>query len=548
MKRYLIIFAFIFLSASQLQAQVNREVEVTKAYVPTVQRPEKPLLQATIADTAYINPNVDYSITPLAINTQLQTKAINPATVTYWEFNRPSTAQLKVGGGYPWNSLLQGYASTHNASVGYLSANIDHVGDFSKLESSDGARLNATEVLNRIKLDGGLYLGERTLSASAAYSNDIYHNYAFEQTNSTFINYKRVGGALSFGDSFVDLSKFNYSISGKFSHFADGHSATNNSWMIAADFGKEYSVGEILAGVDFGQISSNELYANQTIAAYIYLQKQIADWQFNIGFDYHFDKSDGVESDTPNSYFMPRLALYQRSSHAISPFIEVTGSMVNNSFEQLSAQNPYIGSGVSAASSAEYSALGGVAGKNNSSTLSYRIYGGYKISTNNCYWALMIDDDADGAIASSYFDLDLSSLNTASANLNLDFSPRSNLSLLLDAHYYFYSGEQSGLYLNSLPDYKGSIAAEYTLRKLLIGVKGQLTGARSYSVVTLQNGATFEEDIPAVFDLSAYAQWSLRDDLSIFLEGDNLCNTKLYPWPMYRGFGIRFTGGVKMKF
>ena len=42
-----------------------------------------------MTDTTRIRPEIDYTITPLSLQTTLTTRPIRPATVTYWEFNRP---------------------------------------------------------------------------------------------------------------------------------------------------------------------------------------------------------------------------------------------------------------------------------------------------------------------------------------------------------------------------------------------------------------------------------------------------------------------------
>ena len=72
-----------------LNAQVEKRVEVSKAYVPSVEHATKLAVRPNMVDTAAIQPEIDYSITPLTLETQLATRPIRPATITYWEFDRP---------------------------------------------------------------------------------------------------------------------------------------------------------------------------------------------------------------------------------------------------------------------------------------------------------------------------------------------------------------------------------------------------------------------------------------------------------------------------
>ena len=82
-----------------LNAQVEKRVEVSKAYVPSVEHATKLAVRPNMVDTAAIQPEIDYSITPLTLETQLATRPIRPATITYWEFDRPLPFYLKAGAG-----------------------------------------------------------------------------------------------------------------------------------------------------------------------------------------------------------------------------------------------------------------------------------------------------------------------------------------------------------------------------------------------------------------------------------------------------------------
>lgn len=100
-----------------LNAQVEKRVEVSKAYVPSVEHATKLAVRPNMVDTAAIQPEIDYSITPLTLETQLATRPIRPATITYWEFDRPLPFYLKAGAGYPLNSALDLYDRTPTSAM-----------------------------------------------------------------------------------------------------------------------------------------------------------------------------------------------------------------------------------------------------------------------------------------------------------------------------------------------------------------------------------------------------------------------------------------------
>ena len=128
MKKMLIVAAFAAVLPQLAAAQVEKQVEVTKAYVPKVESASKLAVQPDMTDTARMRPEIDYTITPLSLRTTLSPRPIRPATVTYWEFNRPLPFYLKAGAGYPLNSVLDFYASSQNPSTGYVVGYVNHEG------------------------------------------------------------------------------------------------------------------------------------------------------------------------------------------------------------------------------------------------------------------------------------------------------------------------------------------------------------------------------------------------------------------------------------
>ncbi len=62
---------------------------MTKAYVPKVGAAAKLAIEPDMTDTVKLRPEIDYTVTAVVARTTLDTRPIRPASVTYWEFNRP---------------------------------------------------------------------------------------------------------------------------------------------------------------------------------------------------------------------------------------------------------------------------------------------------------------------------------------------------------------------------------------------------------------------------------------------------------------------------
>lgn len=79
-----------------LNAQVEKRVEVSKAYVPSVEHATKLAVRPNMVDTAAIQPEIDYSITPLTLETQAR-HAPDPSCDDHLLGVRPSAAFLPEG-------------------------------------------------------------------------------------------------------------------------------------------------------------------------------------------------------------------------------------------------------------------------------------------------------------------------------------------------------------------------------------------------------------------------------------------------------------------
>ena len=220
MKRILFAAALLAALPCSVSAQVEKRVEVTKAYVPSVESAAKLAVEPDMTDTVKMRPEIDYTITPLSLQTTLATRPIRPATVTYWEFNRPLPFYLKAGAGYPLNSVLDFYASSQNPGTGYVVGYVNHEGRYAKIKNDFGIKNNSTRMLNRIGAAAGKYFGKHILEGDLSYENRMYHRYGMyvapgvmsDMAPGAMADYGDANIAVRFGDDFQDLSRVNFEI------------------------------------------------------------------------------------------------------------------------------------------------------------------------------------------------------------------------------------------------------------------------------------------------------------------------------------------------
>ena len=95
----------------------------------------------------------------------------------------------------------------------------------------------------------------------------------------------------------------------------------------------------------------------------------------------------------------------------------------------------------------------------------------------------------------------------------------------------------------------------YEGRKVSFGVKALMQGVRRWTVIDLSATTDASEPVcgpsfeaPFGVDLRVNFDWKVSGRVTLFAEGRNLCDAKLYDWAYYRDYGVGFTAGVKLQF
>lgn len=573
-----------------LSAQVEKRVEVSKAYVPSVKHATKLAVRPNMVDTAAMQPEIDYSITPLTLETQLATRPIRPATITYWEFDRPLPFYLKAGAGYPLNSALDLYVSTQNSDIGYALGYINHDGQYGRIPYTPDRDHSALWMNNRIGVAAGKYIGRHVLEGEVSYQNRIIDRYGLypDPEFPTFdIGSRRMIGDLQgkvrFGDDFTDLKRTNFNVE-----------VTAGNWWNPLDhaFIPVFSVGSI-AGIPRNYPYKNEFNLGVGAAVgrqlgrhtltlragfegrwggdrrdrvvlplssgpsydyhdkiysgalrYAYRARSV-DMEF--GLDYYRD--DVAGRDAAN-YFIPYAHLrFDLGGGGFVPYVELDGKLQNNSLKELIQVNPYYTPNYMdpmPRNTVDYSVRVGVSGRLIEDKLVYRLFVGYSFIENHNFWFSYLSTTQHVG-----FDMTQGRLNVMSLNGELEFRPVSNLSFSIGGRGLTYT-EHQALSIG-LPDFEGTIQARYHHRKFSVGLLFNLQSNRYISQV--DPVSSFREHeilqnlrIPYTVDLGLNVDWYVSKRVTVYAEGRNLCNRRIYDWGIFPQYGAGFTAGVKLNF
>lgn len=605
MKRGLLLILVVGaqLAPLALSAQVDKRVEVSKTYVPSVGHATKLSLRPDMTDTVRIRPEIDYSITPQAFSTPLSTRPIRPATVTYWEFNRPAPVYLKLGAGYPLNTVGDLYVATQHSDIGYALGYVNHHGQFAKIRE-DAVLRNATRMFNRIGAAAGRYVGRHTLEADLSYTNRFYRRYeaspvGFDDDYDQYasaewgtvgrrIDFGQADLKLRFGDDFVDLSRLNFDLSVNGTYFYDD---TENATSVddrQIDAGARLKLGRrfgrhtfLLGGGFDGMWGQGDLkgYETRTYSGMIRYRYASRKVDLAAGLDYYhtdiaheeyarayhvapdtgiavLSSDNGIEVDRYN-YFLPFLHLrFNVGSGAFVPFVELDGRMHDNSFRSLSWENPYLKPGLfGLKNTVDYNLRVGTNGTFFGSKFSYRIWLGFTLTENSPYWIYGTDRSMSDEAAAGQRDFDLVQARQTVASLNgeLEWKPVGNLSLQLQLHGYLYNNrayKDEIRLANGKPDFEGLFKIDYRHRKFSFGASARVESVRHWTQMLAYWPAEPAQTIkiPVTVDVGAYVDWHLSRTVTLFAEGHNLADQRLCAWPGFPELGANFTAGVKLTF
>ena len=594
MKRYITILIALCVVSLSASAQVTKQVEVTKDYAPEIGEARKMEITPNMVDTITLRPEIDYTITPRSFASTLGTHRFKPATVTYWEYKRQYPFYLKLGAGYPLNTVGDLYATAHRADVGYVTGYVNHYGQYQKLpykSAFDGQTYKdnrSMQMHNKFGVMGGKYFGRYTLAGDLSYQMDTYHRYPLhneyayneEDIIVPVLEYKRrkidyddVKLAVSFGDSFADYSHLNFKV------YASADLFNDKSQNFVVD--DRYQQMNVFAGAALAReitkrsalsfnfdyegyygLRSLKSYKNSILGAtllYRYRSGGLIDMNLGVNVLYDKNPADAKKQDRWHAFPYLSLSLNINDRGAFVPYVEVDGELQNNSYYSLVKRNPYVSilGGTDGFLSADsvvpntelYNVRFGVSGHSASSKFAYRFYANMSFMKSAVYWY---------NINQIFFGVESADLYVWSLCGAVDYKPISQLLLSAQVKGSLYNN-----YSNvsvALPDVEASLQARYTHKKFTLGLSADLYGATRWTCK--QYDSLFHESItsadaqvgdfkaPLTIDLGLYADWHINKKCTVFAEGNNLLGDVMptYRWAFYREMGASFTVGVKVQF
>lgn len=574
MKR--LIYILVMLLPSLSWAQVQKEVEVTKAYAPSVSQAQKMAIIPNMTDTVKMRPDIDYSITSRSYQTSLMLENFRPATISYWDYTQRRPLYVKVAAGMPLASELDAYISTTNKDRGYAMAYVNHVGDYRNRKSLLGESVddNTTEMSNRIGGRAGVFIGRKTLEADLYFDHQIRHRYPVAVADK--IGFGKLQGKVRLGDDFVDMTRWNFNLEvagGVFDHKSRAalasdehfrHSNLDATFLLAKKLGHHLFRINLGYQGDFGSKAMSG-YDNHRFGGGLLYGVSGKKLDFALGLSYFYNK---IMHRPEQQSLLPYVRMsWRNSSETFVPYAELKRESVrDNSLSSLMYENPYFVP--TAASLYEFAQLPynyqltakfGIDGNIAKGVFSYTLSLSY-INADQLMWL-----DYGG-----YYGLDYAKTWTVEPSPEFEYITIDNSEVLrfnggfkLRPIHWFELEAMVDLRLKeinvdegSLPEMKPKFRSDVVLRYVGRKIMADVTLDYASKMRWLQYNEAVG-DTPAYntilttdaeLQLGAKVEWQVSDRWGLYLEGRNLTGSEIHEWLHYYTSSPQAFVGVKMNF
>lgn len=542
---------------AQADESLDRQVDVTRDYRPTVQSATKLSIQPNMTDTVQLRPDFDYVVKPMPINHGFGVTAMSPVSINAATYAPLYPFYAKVGGGYPGQSLADIYYNSTGRGKGSFGFYVNHDGHYNKIENDLGYKSKAMKTENSAGLNGNLRLGKVVLSGEAGFDYDMYSRYgqfnygdALPQGPEKVVLQKFMTprAAVRVGNDFVDLSRLNFAVTAGGYYFKDDFSNAETGLQFGLDFAKMFGTNKISLSAGYDGLFGNEHMGDvkshliNVAPRYDFISEKL---KMGLGLNFAFDIND-IENKVA---VLPSFDIALIANPAIVPFVDVDSRVERNSYRHLVSLNPYLNESwpFFSEDTYHYDLRAGISGTV-SNVFRYKLYGGAAYIENAVDFA---NAYADGNSA-TFVTFREKRIVEYMVGLELEGRIASSFSAMLGGRYTGYD-TKTFEHAVGLPDYEVSLKLKWNHKDRFFATAGlDLIGNRWFmeyrmETETLPTDFMFVKQ-KAVIDVNLGLEYRLKKELGIFIEGHNLTGSKLYPFNHYPEDGPQVSAGVKLMF
>ncbi len=575
-----LFFGVVNAMAQKDTIRLKQEVEVTKAYQPTITDALK------INDIPQVKPEqsevpvFDYSIYSKPVFSTFEVTPVTAAKMVGDPRPELEMGLLKLGfGNYltPYGELFFNSKPDKNTNFGM---HFKHLSSYGKLNLLNGDRVNAPESENHAEIFGKRFFRKSTLSGSIAYDRKAFTYYGYagdkltDDMKEQMIPYFQDKQYFSQGTANVHLKsetlstydlKYDFGIN--YQYFTTKTGQSENEVVFSGDLGKKFgkklgilntSITHYMADSIWNRFSNTYGSKQQILLKINPSVKWLTE---NASLQLGLNSTIVFDDDTDASFLLwPKVkAEWSPVQRILTLFAGVDGHLQHNTYSSIAAENPWVDPYHDVANSNyQYIFSGGFKGKLSSKTnfvteASYSMVGDQHFyiteSSNLFYSDGFIPQRLNNTFSWVYDDVNILKLSGEVLH-----SVSDNFSLRLLGNYYTYDLKTLQAAWQ-MPDFDVTFSAFYKPSESLkfttdIYVIGHRTAAiyddSPFSSSTLP--VSHEIVMDPVINLNFGSEYQFSDQLKFFVNLHNLGFQKYEPWLGYTAKSFNWMAGVSYSF
>jgi hypothetical protein len=554
--QYTLPIAFLLLCSLNLVAQeeeIDKKVQVVKAYKPQIGNAYKISELPEITDTTQTDVRFDYYLLPKRIETEFDVNPIPAATMVGEPLTELYGNYLEIGLGTKLSPQVEAYVMNKRSNDHAYGAYFQHNSSAGKVSIADNREF-AGYSDNHLEIFGQKFFEHSVLSADANLKSNSRYFYGYNtQVDTSFEkndikqNFLRLGFSADYKSTYVDSSHLNYDIDFDYNFVEDNYNTRENQFKLHGELDKYYE--DNIIGLNTGVTYQEQSSPLDTVSNSIYtfnpwIGKFGKEWRIQGGVNFIAEVADG--NTTARFYPVARME-YDIIDHYIIPYAGVDGKVGLNSYQEITQNNPFVTPGLNVKNT-NYKMIfyAGLKGNLSSSTfynmkIKYSFFDDMHFFTRNIF----ATDSAANQFTVSYYQGEVMNIF---GEISFDISE--SLSLRAEGNLYqytFYDNEPNDIQPKAWhkPSYDLTITGRYNLRdKIILETDIYFSGKRWVRNVETEDARQLDGFVDANIGL----EYRYSKVLSGYLKFRNILANNYYKWNNYPVYGLQAFLGITYAF
>jgi hypothetical protein len=541
----LFLCSMFMVNVSLAQKSVEDEqIDIIKPYKPVLSEAVK-ISDIPRPDTAVYNiPELQYNFSLIRAGTQYQAPLIVPVKVKDEVIAKLYRSYAKLGFGNYTTPLVDLKVNSLRSKTFDVGGQLSHMSGRGKFKNKGFPGYSDNEA----SVFGTRFFTDHKLSGKINYDRDVIHHYGYSLAD-TILSKKdirqeinQIGGDVSFGSYHLDKTKIRHQSKLSFTHYADRFQNKESEFDINL-WGKK-NINKITASLYFDtELFTNKDSVTSESSSIIRISPMAGAKIERLELEGGIRAVVGKGPTGSEFRIIPRLSFsYHVAENFLIAFADLDGNLEKNSYSLLKNRNPfYVPDLVIPNTETRFNFKAGLKGSISNAT-SFNAFVRYRNVTD----LVMFATDTSQALPNK-FSLITDDVNILNLQGEITFVRNEKIRILGSGTYNTYSmtREKEAWYM---PSIEIRLASEYNISDKIIAKGNIFTGhgrkARIFNEQNLISGKELKDYI----DFNIGADYRYSKVLSVFLDLNNVLNSKYERWINYPDQRLNILGGLTYSF